>query len=106
MRKLFALILGIVYMTMTNAVIHAQSMGVFSNMENTTMHCHQTESSSSEAPHRDCCDLVVSSQYSQSNIKITSVYKLLSFAISPVIIPTDVLLDNIVLYTPDFSLHP
>jgi hypothetical protein len=105
MRKLFALILGIVYMTMTNAVIHAQSMGLFSDMEMQDTHCHSTDTSSKDQ-HVDCCDLVYSSQYSQSNIKIISVSKFLSFAISPVSIPTDVFLDKIALYKPDFSLHP
>ena len=106
MKKFFALVALLVYMLNISSLVHASTMGFFHNDDHQAMgHCHE-QSSSKQTPNMDCCELVVSNQYSQTNIKITSVSKLLSFAISPVSIPTDVLLDKIALYKPDFSLHP
>jgi len=106
MKKLLALVSLLVYMLNISSLVHASTMGFFHTNDHQAMgHCHE-QSSKNQTPNMDCCELVVSNQYSQTNIKITSVSKLLSFAISPVSIPTDVLLDKIALYKPDFSLHP
>ncbi|MEI6426736.1 MAG: hypothetical protein WCO66_05325 [Candidatus Absconditabacteria bacterium] len=106
MKKLLALVALLVYMLNISSLVHASTMGFFHNDDHQAMgHCHE-QSSSKQTPNMDCCELVVSSDYNVVDIKIKSVYKLLSFAISPVHIPTDVLLDKIALYKPDFSLHP
>jgi len=106
MKKFFALVALLVYVLNISSLVHASTMGFFHNDNHQAMaHCHE-QSSSNQTPNMDCCELVVSNHYNQTDIKIKSVYKFFSFVISPVIIPTDVVIDKIALYTPDFSLHP
>ena len=105
MKKLFALVALLVYMLNISSLVHASTMGFFHTNDHQAMgHCH--EQSSNQTPNMDCCELVVSSDYSIADIKIKSVSKLLSFVISPVRIPTDINLDKTVFYTPVSFARP
>ena len=84
MKKIFALVALLVYMLNISSLVHASTMGFFHTDNHQAMaHCHE-QSSTSKTPNMDCCELVVSNQYSQTDIKIKSVYKLLSFVVSSV----------------------
>jgi len=106
MKKIFALVALLVYMLNISSLVHASTMGFFHNNNHQAMeHCHE-QSSPNQTPNMDCCELVVSSDYSISDIKIKSVYKFLSFVISPVHIPTDINLDKTVFYIPVSFVRP
>ena len=106
MKKIFALVALLVYMLNISSLVHASTMGFFQPNDHQAMgHCHE-QSSPKQTPNMDCCELVVSNQYSQTDIKIKSVYKFLAFVVSPVRIPTDINLDKTVVYTPVSFVRP
>ena len=106
MKKIFVLISFLVYIFSISSLVHAGTMGFFQTNDHQIVgHCHE-QASTDQNPNIDCCELMTSNEYSQINIKIKSVSKLLSFAIFPVNIPTNIFLGKNSLYIADFSLHP
>ena len=71
MKKLFGLLSLLVYIVSTNALVHAQSMGILPSHETMTMwSCHgHHENVPSSKQNVDCCELVYSNQYTHTQIQ-------------------------------------
>ena len=71
MKKLFSVMALMVYIFSINTLVHASTMGVFSETNNRMemWHCHQSSQSTNNKTHSiSCCELTVSSEYSTIQI--------------------------------------
>ena len=70
MKKLLGLISLLIYFVSTNALIHADSMGLLMDHANrgSSCHAHHTTTPTTNQ-NADCCELVYSNNYSQINIQ-------------------------------------
>lgn len=99
MKKFFALVALLVYVLGISSLVHASTMGFFhsENSHQSMGHCHEKSTPDSK-PNMDCCELVVSNNYSQSQIKFTTVSKIISFVADPASMSTIVVDRPIIQY--------
>lgn len=72
MKRILSIIALMVYIFSINTLVHASTMGVFShtNKEMEMWHCHENNQSTKDKTHSiSCCELTVSSEYSNTQIQ-------------------------------------
>lgn len=106
MKKTLWIISLLVYLFASSSIVHGSMMGIFpAHQHLNTSSCHNTHPDNTKT-NTDCCELVYSDQYSQSEIKIRDSIKLFSFDFLSIPTYINPEINIINLYKPYLSISP
>ncbi len=109
MKRILWIISLLIYLFASSSLVHGAMMGILPSAQIwNTDSCHDIHSSNSDKTktNANCCELVYSDQYSETDIKLSDSIKFFSFDSLPIPKYINTQTDITNLYKPYFALSP